>query len=262
MTDLWFPGHHRNEAPSSRWLAITGGPSKGVLHTTEVKAFTPGSSYYGHNGWPHATLAPDGKLWQHIPVNFGAPTLVNLAGGVQTNTDSAVQIEIAWKAAEIKQLPTHMHAKLKEWMRWVEQVRGVQRIAPRFVGPEESPYGNWAKQRFTYSYWDNYGGWCGHQHVPENDHWDPGAIDIAGLLEVTPPAPPPYPPPPPPLTRRDSNMILIATNEAPAKGYLVSDSFVVAVTQATYLKLAANGVPHAEDVHPLEVVAIQQAQET
>ncbi len=45
---------------------------------------------------------------------------------------------------------------------------------------------------------------CGHQHVPENDHWDPGNFNIQRAVEhakailgggVTPP---PQPPPPPP----------------------------------------------------------------
>jgi hypothetical protein len=27
-----------------------------------------------------------------------------------------------------------------------------------------------------------YRGWLGHQHAPENRHWDPGAIDIDNLI--------------------------------------------------------------------------------
>jgi hypothetical protein len=30
--------------------------------------------------------------------------------------------------------------------------------------------------------WDTFTGWCGHQHIPENDHTDPGALPIARLL--------------------------------------------------------------------------------
>ena len=32
------------------------------------------------------------------------------------------------------------------------------------------------------SEWMAFSGWCGHQHVPENDHWDPGRINISRLL--------------------------------------------------------------------------------
>ena len=30
--------------------------------------------------------------------------------------------------------------------------------------------------------WDQFGGVCGHQHVPENTHWDPGALDWAAVV--------------------------------------------------------------------------------
>jgi hypothetical protein len=31
--------------------------------------------------------------------------------------------------------------------------------------------------------WKMFSGWCGHQHVPNNDHTDPGAIDIDSLMD-------------------------------------------------------------------------------
>ncbi len=37
----------------------------------------------------------------------------------------------------------------------------------------------------TAAKWDNYNEWCGHEHVPNNDHGDPGALDIKSLLPPT-----------------------------------------------------------------------------
>jgi hypothetical protein len=34
----------------------------------------------------------------------------------------------------------------------------------------------------TYDEWLTFEGLCGHQHVCENDHGDPGALDIARLI--------------------------------------------------------------------------------
>jgi hypothetical protein len=31
-------------------------------------------------------------------------------------------------------------------------------------------------QRFSFARWRSFYGWCGHQHVPENAHGDPGAF--------------------------------------------------------------------------------------
>jgi hypothetical protein len=38
--------------------------------------------------------------------------------------------------------------------------------------------------------WNNFDGWCGHQHVPENEHWDPGKLDIGRLLRIKRPGTP------------------------------------------------------------------------
>ena len=38
--------------------------------------------------------------------------------------------------------------------------------------------------------WNDFDGWCGHQHVPENEHWDPGKLDIGRLLRITRPGTP------------------------------------------------------------------------
>ena len=43
-------------------------------------------------------------------------------------------------------------------------------------------YGVNAAQRFTNVQWENFTGVCGHQHVPENDHGDPGDLPIDRLF--------------------------------------------------------------------------------
>jgi hypothetical protein len=39
-----------------------------------------------------------------------------------------------------------------------------------------------AKQRMSYTAWDKATGVFAHQHVPENDHWDTGALNISAVL--------------------------------------------------------------------------------
>jgi hypothetical protein len=43
-------------------------------------------------------------------------------------------------------------------------------------------YGTSNGVRMTGSQWTNFTGHCGHQHVPENLHGDPGAFPIAAIL--------------------------------------------------------------------------------
>ncbi len=71
------------------------------------------------------------------------------------------------------------------WMRWVEEQTGMRSVAPfEFLGSEA--YGTSGAARMTAGEWRSFDGWCGHQHVPENSHWDPGKIRIDQLLAVSP----------------------------------------------------------------------------
>lgn len=154
----------------------TSGPFKGVLHTTEGPTGSGAiAAFKSHNSWPHFLVDYVGTVWQFIDTSQGARALQNLPGGVQTNLDSAIQIEIVGFAAKPKEHPTAQVEALKELMRWIESTMGVKPVGPGRAFA--SAYGQ-NFLRFAPQQWDNFNGWCGHCHVPENDHWDPGAIDI------------------------------------------------------------------------------------
>ena len=175
--------------------SYNGGPFRGVIHTTEFKDYTPSTqSYYGKFDPPHFTMVLGNSdqvtFYQHFPITVAARALENRPGGVETNRRSAIQIEIAWKAAEIDQLPEAMVERLWDWMRWVEDQTGVDSsVYPQFYGQEAS--GVHSVARMTFDEWNAFNGWCGHQHVPENSHWDPGKLDIGRLLRITRPGTPP-----------------------------------------------------------------------
>lgn len=195
MADLWYPGGIRDPAPESCWgtHADTGEP-KFVVHTTEggLGVYTPdpnkgkGRRYYGNTGtWPNYTLAAPGGQWRvycHIPAGRSAMALRNLPGGVQTNRDNTSQVEVAWQAAKIRELPDAAVAELAALLAWEHKVRGVPlSSAVRWVAYPPAGVGD--GQRLGPQAWDAYAGVCGHQHVPENDHLDPGAFPIARLLD-------------------------------------------------------------------------------
>lgn len=192
--DAWWPGAIQLQFASQNGGTYTGGPFRGVIHTTESKKYTPSTkSYYGHHNPPHFTIvkgeSDEVKVYQHFPITVAARALANAKGGVQTNRRSAIQIEIAWKAAEIDKLPFAMVLKLWDWMRWVEDQTGVKRwITRKFQGPEA--HGVNSAARMTDDEWNDFNGWCGHQHVPENSHWDPGKLDIDALTRITRPGTP------------------------------------------------------------------------
>ena len=192
MPDLWYPGAIRTPAPKSKWGSIVDlGEPKGCIHTTEAYGYSPSSSsYYGHQNWPHVTAEWMGTKWdfhQHIPLNYSARALRNLSGGSETNRDNVFQIEVCWKAAEVHNMTRKQLDGLRALMLWCREVKGI----PMRCGVEFKPYpSSYGRNgvRLTGSQFDAYSGWLGHQHVPENDHGDPGAIDINYLLRVQPTA--------------------------------------------------------------------------
>ena len=64
--------------------------------------------------------------------------------------------------------------------RGVETQAGVKSNHPDFRGPEAK--GLTGVGRMTDDEWNAFDGWCGHQHVPENTHWDPGKLDIDSMF--------------------------------------------------------------------------------
>lgn len=163
--------------------SYTGGPAKGVLHTTESGTASSAISAFKSSGsWPHFLVDFTGHVWQFIDSSLAARALQHPAGTVATNTDHAVQIEIVGYAAQPTNHPQSQWNALKALMRWIEATEGVQPTSSVIFKAYPSSYGLYNGVRLTSSQWDNYAGWLGHENVPNNDHGDPGAIDINSLL--------------------------------------------------------------------------------
>jgi hypothetical protein len=186
----WLPGVRRNPASRSGG-SFVGRVTIGVLHTTESSSFTPGTTYFGHESWPHFTFIPDDRLsyreavWQHLPLDTAARALENrLGNAIETNREGVIQIEVVAYAGD------------PDWSRGDGQgVRNLRRLMGEIEERTEIPhrcgvefreraqYGLGNPGELTGTQWRRYEGWCGHQHVPENRHWDPGAIDIDNLMD-------------------------------------------------------------------------------
>lgn len=193
--ELWYPSATREELPNAG--AFTGGPPKGVLHTTEGKSYAGALAAYKANGTaPQFTVSPEGgkfRAWQHIPINRAGKALKNLAGGSETNRDHVIQIECVgtsdrrnantWGHLYVEKWPMYFKAGLRELMKWIERNAGVRPVCGVLFKPYPESSGSSNGVRMWSKLWDGYAGWCGHQHVPENLHGDPGRIDIDYLLD-------------------------------------------------------------------------------
>lgn len=166
--------------PFAQWKPLTsekgcgrhlGGPFKIVHHTTQGNTAAGAmETFKKHGSDPHFTVDAH-AIYQHVDTDFGAMALRNEKGGVQTNRDSAVQIELVGFAERAKD-PAALQL-LARLCRWIESTHGVPRVwpagPPRPAKDGKDPGGH-VRDAFL---WDTTGGHYGHSQVPENTHWDP-----------------------------------------------------------------------------------------
>lgn len=188
-------------------------PNCGVLHTTETSTW-PG--YGGGAMAPNYTGRPNFSRktidWRaHYEDEESSRALVNLSGGVETNRANAIQVELigtcdaqyrisrsAWGKAGVDYLywpdaPEWAMTALADFLADMNRRHGIPLQGPamwlsygrdaRAPGRNPASYGK-SPARFSFTQWRNFYGWCGHQHVPENEHGDPGSIDASRLFAI------------------------------------------------------------------------------
>lgn len=198
-TDIqWF----QDDFPGAD-LRLTEDTTVLVLHTTEGTSWP---SYNGGSSAPHYTHLPslkggNGSWRAHFPDEKSSRALRNEAGGVETNTLNALQVELIGTCDPKHRKSWDGQGKRlagRDYVYWPDatdvQLAGVavliadlhQRHGLKLVAPEFDPYpASISSERFTFAQWRNFAGICGHQHVPENHHGDPGDIDIDKLIALT-----------------------------------------------------------------------------
>ena len=170
--------------------SFTTNPDKILLHSTETGSF-PG--YGGGASAPHFTIdLENGEVRQHSPMNRAARALRNASGGVQTNRDGVIQIEIIGTCDKsfarkhgypyLPDMTDEMAGRLK-WL--LQKICAAIPAIPLTTSVAwksyPSSYGN-SSVRMSNSQWTRYKGILGHQHAPENTHGDPGDLPMKRIL--------------------------------------------------------------------------------
>jgi hypothetical protein len=177
--------------PGNSAGAMNGdGSRKLLLHSTEGTNIEGAfGAYRKNNSWPTFTVdCRKRRVVRHLPDTIAARSLRNLSGGIETNRDGTIliQIELMGFAGSPESIGD------RDDLVWL----GTEVVGPlcrrnaipiatsvRWA-PYPASYGTNAPQRLSASAWDSYSGVLGHQHAPENTHGDPGAIDIATILSA------------------------------------------------------------------------------
>lgn len=169
----------------------------GVIHTTEGTTLP---DYDGGASAPNLTAVPDMlnkqlRWYQHYDIDESSRALVNKPGGVETNTANAVQVELVGTCDSRKAVSWNGLRAGVDYIYWPAAPDWALRDLGHFVGwcrdnhgiraestVEWIPYPSSRDVRLTGAQWNAYYGWLGHQHVPENDHGDPGNIDFDRVI--------------------------------------------------------------------------------
>lgn len=189
----------------------------GVVHTTEGMTLPTYADSRGRKGAmaPTVTGVPviGSKLikwYQHYDVDESARALANKLGGVSTNTANAFQVELVGTCDASKAATWSGKVAGKDYIYWpgapewaLQEVAWLVRWLntnhkiPMTTVPQWLAYGKDTRRpgvtpasygahpyRMTFAQWQRFTGWCGHQHVPENDHGDPGSMNMLHVIEL------------------------------------------------------------------------------
>ncbi|MFC4502063.1 MULTISPECIES: hypothetical protein [Streptomyces] len=195
-----YPGANRDHWYQSKFGGDRMEVNVVVLHTTEGRSLP---DYQGGASAPNLTAVPDFaarrlRWYQHFDIDVSSRALVNLRGGVETNTLNVCQAELVgtcdpdlhtkWKTGDKTHIywpkaPEWALRSLAEYLAWMNIHHDVPLRGPSLWPAYPRSAGNQGGQRMSHSRWNAFKGVCGHMHVPENEHGDPGGIDFGALLD-------------------------------------------------------------------------------
>lgn len=207
MTADWLDGATRLPSDHNGG-SMTGGPPRWVWHTFEadpvrLSAAAGARSLIGSGNEVHFTFNPlTGDIVQILPASVAGRGLVNLPGGVQTNRMGSIclQVEVIAFASHpwTGYLTDRGRAGLARLVAFA-RAHGIPDVWPAGAPPAFPP----GDGNRSASIWTSRAGHYGHSQVPENDHGDPGALDLRVLFPpVTPAGPAPT------ITPKGSDMLV------------------------------------------------------
>lgn len=190
----WLDGWERIEIANRPGGSYTGDePWRCVLHSTEGLSVASAVGAYTTAGVPPTVTIglAEGRKVQHIDTDRSAYAVMNQPGGVETNRWRAIQAEIVMFADQTKaqqygglyvgDLTDAHYAFLRECLLELQADKPFGFDGPDFIRYPDS-YGN-TRYRMSFAEWEQFGGTCGHMHVPENDHGDPGELSRTRLFQ-------------------------------------------------------------------------------
>jgi hypothetical protein len=267
MTDWLFPKMQAASDGANYYFGPSD-PICVVWHTTEITTAPLDGAWVAKWASPSHIVADPytQQVRQCVSLSRGAKALWNDPGGVETNLNGCVwQVEIHMKSPDPRD-PTRPDLTDDQY-RWLAEAvlvplakeaaaRGwpldLDNTPEAGVIPGSAMVN--APQRFSFAQWVNFRGNCGHRHVPENDHWDAGALNLPKLVGFAKEAMGPTTPQP---QEAPSNMPEIIFIHSAGTAYgLYSSGYTRQLTSAEYPLINSKGVPEVRSTGPSDDVIV------
>lgn len=164
---------------------MTGTGYRATWHTFEapysLTALSGARSLIAHGNEVHLTFNPiTGQVVNLLPANRAGRGLMNKAGGVQTNRNGVVniQVEVIGYARNpwTDDLTPAGRATLNRIVSWMDSL-GIPRVSPAGPSPKTSK-GPFPRSTAAWSK----SGHFDHAQIPENFHWDHGGAEWDVIL--------------------------------------------------------------------------------
>lgn len=192
----WLPFATRNDHGRTGPRRNMAYPWKGVQHTTEGSSLP---DYRGGADQPHVTIRWRGPkrrgfdVWQHQTLLMGARALVD-SNACPVNSTNTFQVELIgscdrsyasrFNLTYLPDLGDDFLADLGHF--WVK-ILAVEGLDPAVIGRwvrYPGSAGSGASQRLSWAQWRRFAGILGHEHVPINEHGDPGDVNVPRALAL------------------------------------------------------------------------------
>jgi hypothetical protein len=178
----WLPtGHHwglhivRHDLSHLTGPLIPTAGDKLIWHTTEGSFASAASKFQTGADIPHVLISPStGAVIQYLPFDCFSKALEHPSGTPETNRAGCRQVEIAGSAAAAATWPTDYYRRLGALAVLIEHRTGIRRANYHTF--------KIGARRLTPVGFLRAKGHLGHEHVPNNSHWDPGAFRFASLV--------------------------------------------------------------------------------
>jgi hypothetical protein len=154
---------------------MSGAGDKLIWHTTEGSFASAANKFHTGADIPHCLIDPArGLVNQYLPFDDYSKALEHPLGTPETNRAGCRQVEIAGSAADAGEWPTRYYEHLGALAVLIEHRTDIPR-------KNYHAFHKGAK-RLTPNGFIRAKGHLGHQHVPNNTHWDPGSFRVSSLF--------------------------------------------------------------------------------